>query len=140
MEDLHNIKNLKIVQWNARGVQSKSDILRRHSNTGDIFLISETKLKGDEGFKFNGFDVIKWSRENERGGGVAILIRNSVKYEKYHLDLYKCEEKLEACAINIFTHNRGKITIVSCYRPPDAQHMIDKENGIRFSTSLSTHS
>lgn len=125
-------KDLKVVQWNARGIRSKIDILLQHSEVGDIFLISETKVKETEDLIVKGFDTVKWGRVDGGGGGVAVLISKDIKYEKYRNNLYKCDGKLEACAINVFTENHRKITVISCYRPPDAQHRITTEQWERF--------
>lgn len=125
-------KNLKIIQWNARSIRSKVSFLRRYSSTGDIFLISETHLEGNQNFILPGFDSIHWNRVGKGGGGVAILIRSSLKYEKYPKKLYDCDSKLEICSINVFTNNQKKITIASCYRPPDDEHKIEKGEWEKF--------
>lgn len=82
----------------------------------DIFLLSETWLNPFDSITIKGLDIIRKDRVGLRGS-VAIGIRNGIKYSEKNL-IFDCNGAIEACAIDLFT-NSGKITTVSCYRPPD---------------------
>ena len=50
------------------------------------------------------------------GGGVAILIRNTLRYRVVH-NLRDCNGRLEVCAVELALRDGGML-LVSCYRPP----------------------
>lgn len=89
-----------------------------HSVNYDIILISETWLSDKDKVRLKGFDIVRKDRLNNKGGGVAIFIRNGLKYMSKDIK-YQCDNKLEVCAIDLFT-NKGIISFVSCYRPPQS--------------------
>lgn len=63
-----------------------------------------------------GFDTIKKSRSDRRGGGVAILVRRNIRYKIVDVKI-NCNDKLEVCAISIFINNL-EMVLVALYRPP----------------------
>lgn len=99
----------------------------------DICLISETWLKPMDNFFLHGFDVVRNDRLDCRGGGVAIFIRNSVKYRRIPLT-QDCDGGMEACAIEVFLDSES-LSIVSCYYPP-SQGSTDTESWRRFFSQL----
>ncbi len=74
------IDKLKIIYSNANGVNSKIESIKNNLQTYecDIYCITETKLKSEpppiEGYKWE-----TKNRSNRQGGGVAILIKSSLK-------------------------------------------------------------
>lgn len=106
---------LKILQWNANNLKNKLlqfKTLITIENI-DIALISETK------YQFNcnipGFTVYTKNREDNTGGGVAILIKNNIE----HIPLAIQTVNLEATAIKI---KNGTI-IASIYQPPNKEFL-----------------
>lgn len=65
-----------------------------------------------------GFNIIRKDRGGRTGGGVAIIIKNGLKYQKMK-NLYNCKGKLEVCAILILYINKVKTLLVVCYRSAD---------------------
>jgi hypothetical protein len=63
------------------------------------------------------FDIVRKDREGRSGGGVAIIVKNGLKYQRMK-NLYNCEGKLEVCAISIYI-NKVKTLLAVGYRPPD---------------------
>lgn len=68
----------KIMIWNARGIRHKKDELFDFllNNDIDICLLSETLLSSDVSIRNNDFYCYRNDRENSRGGGVAIFVKN----------------------------------------------------------------
>lgn len=75
-------KNIKLVLWNSRGIRHKYieffDFLL--SNNVDIALVSETWLKSNVSLGHAEYCCYRRDRENTTGGGVAIIIRKSIKH------------------------------------------------------------
>ena len=110
----HN--TLRIAQWNSRSIVTRIPELTYHANNLDIFIIAETWLTPEIQVQIKGFDVVRQDRVGRQGGGVLILIRNSLKYRQMMV-MNNCQGRLEVCAIQLFT-SLGTLNIVSVYRPP----------------------
>lgn len=72
---------MKILQWNCQSLRSKRAELEKRSIDYDIILLSETWLGVDDRFLLRGFDVVHLGRTDRRGGGVAVIVRNGIKYK-----------------------------------------------------------
>src|SRR5437867_2699472 len=110
--------NLKIMQWNALSLKKHCNELRRFlatsKTTPDVICVAETFLKSSHTFSLEGYDVIRRDRaDNQKGGGVATLIRSGVKFQNLDLNF----TKIEALAVQIFC-KKTKVTIVNVYDPP----------------------
>jgi hypothetical protein len=58
---------------------------------------------------------VRKERNEKSGGGFVIFINNKLKYSRKG-GLYDCDDKIEACAIDVPVHTgQDKILIVSCY-------------------------
>lgn len=79
-------------------------------------MLTETWLQPKDRFYLKGFDVVRTDRRDQRGGGVAILVRDYLRY-KIIRDLDTCNGKIEVCAIELDLKD-SKLLIASCYRPP----------------------
>lgn len=78
--------NIKIVQWNCNGFVSKMALIKQFllDEKPEFLMLNEIKcenVKNDLRIYFNNY-VIEEKCRNKHGGGVAILIRNDIKYEK----------------------------------------------------------
>lgn len=111
----HN--QIRILQWNAKSILLRYNDLLKQSTLYNVFNISETWLLPRNKFCIKRFDTIRADRGLRRGGGVALLINQAFKYRKLD-NIYNCNGKIEACAIEIFLSNET-IVMVACYRPPD---------------------
>lgn len=80
------------------------------------------------------FDTVKEGRHDQRGGGVAILIRNDIKYRRV-TNLLNVPEGLESCPIETFIDDR-KVIVVSCYRPLRPLRLFRHKNGFYFFNNL----
>lgn len=92
--------------------------MERRSKDFDIILLSETWLEPETRWLFRNFDVIRSDRIDRRGGGVAILVRNGLRYRSCsESDFYNANGAVEICGIEIFCSS-GKCLILSVYKPP----------------------
>ena len=84
--DQHNNtkKGVYIAQWNARSMKANRDELKKFIDTRnapiDVLCIQETWLKAKNRFNLPGFSMVRKDRIDREGGGVAILIRNTMPY------------------------------------------------------------
>lgn len=121
---------LNIVQWNAKSLPSKLTEITHYLQDFDIGIFSETWLNQSFVLKIRSFDSIRKDRMNNRGGGVAILIKDSIKYKRV-ADLFDCGGRIEIYAVEVLLSGVSFI-IASCYRPPDAQRISPDDWGKFF--------
>ena len=68
----------------------------------------------------NYHDPINFIRENKRGGGISIIIHESLRFTKNdEINQIKCTQ-IEKLAVNILDKNGKKILLLGCYRPPNS--------------------
>lgn len=123
-----NANQIRFLQWNCRSCRRKLPELQHRSKDFDVILLSETWLSPRDNITVKGFDVVRKDRDENIGGGVAILVSNALKYQRiYNLD--NCRGNIELCAIQLFLAD-SKLTVVSCYRPPTDN--INESSWVRF--------
>lgn len=125
MTTQNNLKSLNIVQWNAKSIIPRLPEISKYCDLFNVFLISETWLTPNKSFWLKGFDTVRRDRVDRRGGGVMILVYNKLKYKTIPM-IFECGGKIEACAIEVFVENEP-VVLVSCYRPPGADHISVQE-------------
>jgi len=117
------IINMKVISMNARSVKNKAaDIASFITDEQiDILVITETWLRSGEGDKVvkgelvpKGYKLIHAPRVKRRGGGVGIVIRNDIRFEKQNITQYSAFESLEG-----LIHSANDcIRLCVIYRPP----------------------
>lgn len=116
-----NKNSLRILQINIRsmGNLDKFDELKmflaRYNGTVDVLVIGETWVKEDRKHMYciNGYKSMFSCRENTQGGGLALFVRESIKYEELaneHIDGFH--------HLHIQLETAGKIALHAVYRPP----------------------
>ena len=120
--------NLILLQLNIRGLLSHQDDLKlllhqlQNKNTSiDIVLLCETFLnkKIEPLINIPGYTIITNNRKHNKGGGTAILIKNTLTYRRRKdLDIFD-EKKIESVFIEILAKNNKHIVVGSMYRPPN---------------------
>ena len=122
-------ENLEILQWNARGISNNDSDLRAlfTTHTPQIVAIQETWLKYKEGENntphYSCYNPYRMDRKigNKKYGGILMLIRTDLLYNKKILKPYKTNNgilgTLEIQAITIKS-NSQEIDIVNIYNPP----------------------
>ena len=116
--------DLNIFHLNKRGINSKITELKYliekslYGPPPDIIALCETWLTKDSLTpNIPGYDFIQKCRENKRGGGVASLISNRIRYKTLP-DIHYEDTCIECCFVEIKLNTR-RIIIGSCYRPPN---------------------
>lgn len=140
----HNNNSLKILSWNANSLRNKIFLLYdflRDNNIKiaciyEIFFLPNDVIPADGDFKMHRID--RENDNNQRSGGVAILVHREIK----HSLLPKPPTKLlESLSVEVQLHNNSKIRFTSAYLPGGAsvaqinQHY---KNDIRILTSSNT--
>lgn len=108
-------KGLLIVSWNANSVFPKRlellDFITQSSP--DLILIQETYLRPHTSFKFPNHLVYRNDRPDRRGGGTAILVKNSHRHTPLPTPLLR---SIEATIVQIQTSN-SPVVVASIYIP-----------------------
>ena len=113
----NNNTNLKILQWNARGLTKSRLQEFKHFlsySVPSVVLLSETHWNDSFTPKFSSYNVINKNRHERSGGGVAILVHNSIKFSLLPLDN---SHSIEMVAISISSATFFSLNFVSVYAP-----------------------
>ena len=110
---------LRILQWNANGLNAKADELevKLRELDIDICLIQETKLRPKHAEpRFDEYQMLRYDRLTTKvGGGLATLIRKTLPFE----DVYKGSKDgtdVQTCRVRM-SKNKW-MTITNLYCPP----------------------
>lgn len=144
MTNNHNNNYIKLLHWNSNSLQQKIQELYYflNSNKIDIACISETYLKHNTKIDLHPrYTLYRKDRiQSKRGGGVAILILNSIKHNllpDLNLKLIEC------IGVAVYMDNGKKLLFFSIYLPGSAKSAEIKEhflNDIRKITNTFRHS
>ena len=119
-------EDLIVLNLNIRGLYSKLGKLNylienATKRQADMITLSETWLsKYTPQFEIPGYRLFRKDRIGKKGGGVAILVSNTLHSREIELDNIK--ESVEICGVQIKT-NTGQLRIVSLYRPQNTSVM-----------------
>lgn len=105
-----------MLQWNAQSLRPKAGDLRNIVDKYDVLLITETWFKPKSQFNFPGFTFHRLDREEEKEGGVAIGIRDTIPFTRieYPPD---STPNLAICGITVPTP-KGEFDIYCLYKRP----------------------
>ena len=110
----------RILQYNIRELVNKQDDLKKLLNTHhiDVALLCETWLNDYNLHRIDicGYDLLYHNRSTKKGGGVCILVKDSLKYRSY--DIKADMSILEHISVEIKTNTRN-LLLTSAYRPPN---------------------
>lgn len=128
--------SLKIISLN---VNSLINISRRlelaiflKDNNPDIVCLNETKLNSTHKVSFDGYTMIRRDRKGaKRGGGVAILTKEKIKFSKVNNNRIDSLSYLETCIIRISTLHNKSLYLIAGYYPAG-------NNNELFKSELST--
>lgn len=115
--------HLKVLYLNARSIRNKINELTVQLSiySYDIVAITETWLQGDQDWELNieGYSTIRKDRQERKGGGVALLIREGITAIE-RKDIALKDQDSETAWVQI-ENNKGKKTLVGViYRPPNS--------------------
>lgn len=74
---------IRIANWNARSVRAKKIELGNFlaQQNIDVGVITETRLNPSTNFSLPNHTVIRLDRPNSSGGGVAVLVKQGIRYQ-----------------------------------------------------------
>jgi exonuclease III len=132
----NNNLELKICFWNARSIRNKAIETFEffEKNNIQIALLSETWLSISDKISFPGYKTVRKDRDNRRGGGVAIIIRDDVDFSITSIPQLKVIE-----AIQISVKIDDQILLVTAvYFPGSARAQVvsDFKDDIRSLTNV----
>lgn len=106
--------HLSIITWNARGVKNKKDELFAFLNREnvDICLLTESWLNSSLSIKNNNYFCYRCDRSSRRGGGVAIIIKKSIRHTLLPLPNTNL---IESIGINITNNGTTCTSLFCCY-------------------------
>jgi len=107
----------KLILWNARSILNKKleiGYLIDKENP-KVFAFCETWLTKNDNFEIRDYIIERKDRTEQRGGGLAICIHNSMQYRKIKLN-EKQNNKIETIAIKI-SYKKKWLNILLIYNP-----------------------
>lgn len=116
-------KSLKILQWNAEGIQKKKEALKifLHEKEIDVACIQETHLNSNLRFSIRGYTCIRQDREIRPKGGILTLIKNDIPTTDITMPN---SSESEIMGTKLILPD-GNINLFNCYFPPDKEIEID---------------
>ncbi|KAH9640311.1 hypothetical protein HF086_001663 [Spodoptera exigua] len=122
------IYNHVVFHQNIAGAINKSDdieiainLLRDKNCIVDFICLTETFIKSgdEENLKINAFKLVStFSRKDQKRGGVCILIRQNIEYERIEwLENMTLEKHFEICGVRLKKYN---INLLCVYRTPNS--------------------
>ena len=119
---------INLCLWNARSVTQKvtplCDFIVTHNI--DLMCLTETWFTGDDMDKVTvgdiksslaGYKLVSAPRSTRRGGGVALLAKETLKTKVHKADVYRTFEHLDITV----TSNSDVIRLLLLYRPPSSK-------------------
>ncbi len=118
-----NVRSLKSTYWDQLYNSKESKLSCFHdiasTNQFDIIALTETWLDSSVSnleLLPSGYKITRRDRENKRGGGVVLAVKDSIKSEKFKFTSTSLE--LVGTVINTLSND---ILVCVCYRPPNAR-------------------
>lgn len=122
MPNVHNPPEIKIVHLNARSARNRrkfANLTNSLTPNYDVIVLTETWFRYEETVFYNiqGYDRVTFCRDSNenRGGGIAMFIKNHLRIVSVQTGLIKSSETL-AVEVHTIPHS---IRITAVYRPPD---------------------
>ena len=120
------MNDLLVMQLNVRGLCSKTDQIKRLVDNNpcnkppEVILLCETWLnEGSPNINILGYNLEKENRIGKKGGGVAVLIKENLKYKpRPDLRIKSENAQTETCFVEL-KGTEGNVILGSLYRPPN---------------------
>ena len=118
--------HVNILLWNACAVKAKALELQdlAISEETDMIVITETHLKPGINFSIPGFTIVRLDRTPANGGGVAIAIKQPIKFS---VQPHYKTSVIEAIGVEVSTPN-GPLLVIAAYCP---QQCYERQGGAR---------
>jgi len=114
------LKKIKVIAINVNSIiknQRRASLMNIiNQQNPDIILISETKLNKSHILRFEKYNVIRNDRsDTNQGGGTAILIKKSIKYNEIATPIIKKDNILESTVIKLNINTKENLYIIAAY-------------------------
>ena len=139
-------RNIKACHLNVRSLPNKTSAFSDFvlSNDLDIVGVTETWLRPSDtqGLMDEitpaGFQLHQVPRENKKGGGVAVLVRNDIDSVRYQIDR---RETFEHITVKLSDRQSSQLLVHVIYRPPSTSksRFIEEFNSFMEAAALSPH-
>lgn len=108
-------RSIRIANWNARSIRAKKIELDNFlaQNNIDVGFITETRLNPANNIALSAHSMVRLDRPDSSGGGVAIVIKQSIRYE---ILPHPRTSIIETIGVKIRTM-QGYITMFAVYVP-----------------------
>lgn len=116
MDNQTNLKNLTIIQWNIRGINSKKGELMNIIGNSDLISICETWLSPDFHFSIPGFIIYRKDSSRPRSSGLCILAKDNLR-SQVEEGIFHLEGCLDILGVTISTC-QGRL-FISIYKHPE---------------------
>ncbi|GFV86661.1 putative RNA-directed DNA polymerase from transposon X-element [Trichonephila clavipes] len=105
----------KIISWNADSLHNKIDKLTTYiiDEDSDVVALQETFLRPSSDLNIANYATYRNDRLTHRGGGTAILVKNSIPHHSIQITT----STVELTSI-VIESQPSNITICSLYNPP----------------------
>ena len=119
MMNRQRTRKLKICHLNAQSINNKIELLKNFlaSAQVDIMLVNETWLNPSTNIVIENYKIVRNDRIQSRGGGVCIIIHNSICFSEINIP---GSIGTESVTVRLHDCIRGKhdLLISSLYNPP----------------------
>ena len=122
-ETMKNNKGLSIVQFNARSLHANfgniDSYISQLNFAFDVITISETwfsECTNVNVFNIKGYNLHYVSRNEGKGGGVAIYVKSSIKYKLVESKCVCIRDCFECVSIEILLNGSKNVIIACVYR------------------------
>lgn len=104
---------------NINGLKSKLEELKDFINEQnlDVMLVNETHLRPCQNAKIQNYNFFRKDRLINKGGGVAIYTKRSIKCTEFILPTL---DTIEAVAVVLENEDFGEVLFISVYNPPNS--------------------
>ena len=137
---------LRLCHFNAQSMINKTDEIQHFLTTRSIHVcsINETWLHPSKTLNFPNYQIFRRDRQTQ-GGGVCLLVHNSILCEQIIFPFSQIEEIL-AIRIHGVTKDKQDIVVATYYNPPQAtpnpaplQHLLDAHHRVLIIGDLNAH-
>ena len=145
------IDSLRVLQWNAGGLQARSTELLRFflSHPVDLICIQESNLNSSSTLQIPGFSALRSDRTHSRFGilspdvthtsGVVIFVRQGLSFsELFSSSLFSLDPYSDYVGINISLNNCSSLSFLNVCAPPISSSPTDGRTD-SFSPSILFH-
>ena len=125
---IKNNKGLSVVHFNARSLNANFRNIESYISQlefmFDVITVSETWFAENTHvgvFNISGYELHYVSRNDGRGGGVAIYINETLRYRRVESKCLSVDDCFECLTMEIIINGSKNVIIACIYRKPDSQ-------------------